>query len=190
MSLGFHSPFIFSSRCELLSTYSYTCYLTHTPPHMHIRVHMGTTHSMHVCTNTRCTHPHTCTHHMSPGTHYLYMFMHRHTPHMCRHADTTQMCMAHAQICAHMCTHRHKYHAPAHGYTPPMHRRIYRTHSQTCSRHIPLTRTRTHTPQKSAQIHTHAHKLRHGHTLLCGAESSSQAEASRGDVKQAGDWQV
>lgn len=189
MSLGFHSPFIFSSRGELLSTYSYTCYLTHIPPHMHIPVHMGTTHSMHVCTNTRCTHPHTCTHHMSPGTHYLYMFMHRHTPHMCRHADTTQMCMG---TCTDMCTYVH-----TQTQIPRTCTRIHTTHAQT---HIPHSFTnmfKTHTTYMYTDTHTtksctdtHAHRLRHGHTLLCGAESSSQAEASRGDVKQAGHWQV
>lgn len=38
--------------------------------------------------------------------------------------------------------------------------------------------------------HTHRYTLRHVHTLFWEAESSSQAEVSRVDVKQAGDWQV
>lgn len=49
-----------------------------------------------------------------------------------------------------------------------------------------------HTRAHSAYMHTHTHTQKHSymHALLGEAESTSQAEISRVDVKQAGDQQA
>lgn len=52
------------------------------------------------------------------------------------------------------------------------------------------THARVHTPAHSAHMYTHTQKHSYMYALLCEAESASQPEISRVDIKQAGDQQA
>ena len=56
--------------------------------------------------------------------------------------------------------------------------------------HTPAVSHAQHTPAHSAHMYTHTQKHSYMYALLCEAESASQPEISRVDIKQAGDQQA